>query len=169
MHTKIHILSNEAIAAKMLRMAYEVYEKNFLEEEIIIIGVSEGGDFLANKLEEQLSKIAPFRIIRFQAEVNRAQTQGMMALSGEFDKAIFREKSVIVVDDVLYSGRTLLSAVAQILTAAPKCIQTFVLIDRGHRQMPISPDFVGMELATTLQQHVSFEILTDGKVEAFLI
>lgn len=169
MPSKTHILSNDAIAAKMLRMAYEVYEKNFLEAEIIVMGVSEGGDFLANRLEEQLSAIAPFRISRFRAEVNRSQTQGMMALSGEFHRDVFQGKSVIVVDDVLYSGRTLLSAVAQILTAAPKCIQTFVLIDRGHRQMPISPDFVGMELATTLQQHVSFEILADGKVEAFLI
>jgi pyrimidine operon attenuation protein / uracil phosphoribosyltransferase len=169
MLTKTLILTQTAIHAKMKRMAYEVYENHFLEKEILLIGVSQGGNYLGQALQNILKDVAPFEVSFVKANINRSQTVGMMEMYGDIQPHIFQGKAVIVVDDVLYSGRTLLSVVAQILTSAPKCIQTFVLIDRGHRQMPISPDYVGMELATTLQQHVDVQLLENGGVEAYLV
>ncbi|MBX7242799.1 MAG: phosphoribosyltransferase [Bacteroidia bacterium] len=162
------ILSQPEIAAKLKRMTFEIYEQNFGEEEIILIGIEFRGGYLAEKTRELLSLVAPFRVYIYPSVIDREKTSGMMEIIGPGGLPSLTGKTVIVIDDVLYSGRTLLSVVAQLLPLSPKRIQTMVLIDRGHRQMPVSPDYVGMELATTLQQHVSFEIQADGNALAYL-
>ncbi len=162
------ILTQPEIAAKLKRIAFEIYEQNFGEENIFLIGVGERGGFLAAQLKEILSRIAPFSVSVFPSVVNRDYSEGIMPLILPSGSPDIKGEVVIVTDDVLYSGRTMLSIVAQLLTRKPKKIQTMTLIDRGHRQMPISPDYVGMELATTLQQHVCFEFNPNGESFVYL-
>ncbi len=162
------ILSQPEITAKLKRIAFEIYEQNFGEEEVILIGLEQRGGYLAEKTRTLLSSVAPFSVHIYPSVVDREKTSGMMNMIPLGGLPDLSGKPVIVIDDVLYSGRTLLSVVAQLLPLSPKKIQTMVLIDRGHRQMPVSPDYVGMELATTLQQHVYFEIQANGEALAYL-
>lgn len=165
---KTSILSNQNFRDKMLRIAYQVYERNYEEGEIVLMGVEEKGNFIASVLAEFLRKISPIGIVLYEVNMQRNE-QGKMAMNWEGEGPFLANKAVIVVDDVLYTGRTLLSTFSHILAYSPKSIQAFVLVDRGHRLMPISPDYVGMRLATTLQQHVSFEIQADKRAEIFLL
>ena len=150
---KVQILDASDARAKINRMAYEIYESNFGESALIVVGLNQRGAFLADLLAEQLKKISALEVIRMNAhrKTDRVQLE-------EGTKVEIKDHPVIVVDDVLYSGTTLFLAVAAVMAHQPKRVQTAVLIDRGHRNLPVTHDFVGMLLATTLQQHVSVEI-----------
>ncbi|MFN0201939.1 MAG: phosphoribosyltransferase family protein [Bacteroidia bacterium] len=162
------ILDHAAIQARIKRIAYQVYERNYEEKDLIVLGLGERGYFLAKALVLAMQPLTPLNLHLFSVEVDRSKTTGSMEIYTELRASEVKDKPVLVIDDVLYSGRTLLSVVAKVLMGEPRTIQTFVLIDRGHRAMPISPDFVGEELATSLQQHVSFEIEENGEAKAYL-
>ena len=116
-----------------------------------------------------LEEISPLNVTLVDAHLDRQHSESMGIEIG-LEVHELSNKPVVVVDDVLYSGSTLLNVVAILLQAGPKTLRTAVLIDRGHRTMPVSADFVGMELATTIQQHVSFEISSDQtNAQAFLL
>lgn len=171
MHSpKTIILNQSAIHARIKRIAYEIYEANYSEVEVIIIGIDERGSFLADELCQNLREISPLRIISAQAEVDRSDAPQSIGLDLSIDLNSLRGKSVVVVDDVLYTGFTMLHVVSILLQAFPRSLHTAVLIDRGHRSLPISSDYVGLELATTIQQHVIVEIdAASGDAAAFLV
>lgn len=166
---KLKILGQHAIFARLKRMAYEIYEANYKEEELIVIGIDERGGYLAQQLCAHLSEISSMNIHLIHANLDRSDPAGIgIDLSIE-DVETLKAKTLIVVDDVLYTGNTMLNVVAILLQAGTRSIQTATLIDRGHRKMPVSPDFVGMELATTIHQHVIVEIdESNGNVQVFL-
>lgn len=162
---KTLILSHSEIEAKIRRMAYQVHEENYLHTDgLVFVAMSERGTFLAKRLAAYLQSQFGIGASCLQVEVNRAPQMGMMPIIRGLEPEKFEGKNVVIVDDVLYSGRTLMSVAAQIIAFDPQKIECLVLVDRGHREMPIYPKFVGMELATTLQQHVSFEL--DGMEKA---
>lgn len=167
---KVKILDQPAIAARLKRMAYEVFEATYQEKKLIIIGIDERGGYLADKLSGFLKEISPQEILLVQAYLDRASDPGTIGIELSIDDiGLLENQAILVVDDVLYSGYTMLNVVAILLQAGPKMIQTAALIDRGHRKMPVSPDFVGMELATTIHQHVKVEIDGEkGVAEVFL-
>lgn len=150
---KVKILDAADAKAKIKRMAYEIYESNFGSSELVVVGLNQRGAFLADLLSEQLENISPLKVARLNAH----REQETVRIEGNPAEAI-KACPVVVVDDVLYSGKTLFLAVAAVMAHQPKRVQTAVLIDRGHRSLPVTHDFVGMLLATTLQQHVSVEI-----------
>lgn len=163
------ILDQVAIHARMRRMAYEIYEANYSETEVIIIGIDERGGFLANELCQYLREISPLSIISAGVQVDRTDAPQSIGIDLSIDIESLRGKSVVVVDDVLYTGFTMLHVISILLQAFPRRLHTAVLIDRGHRSLPISSDFVGLELATTIRQHVVVEVDTEArKTEAFL-
>ena len=127
---------------------------------------------LAKRLAGFLKEISPITIHAATAELDREVRQGragLMRATFSHDADFFEGKIVVVVDDVLYSGNTLLNVIAPLLNANPRKIQTAILIDRGHRTMPVFSNIVGLELATTLQQHVFVEIdEVNDTAEAFL-
>lgn len=166
--TKVQILDHPAITARLKRMAYQIYEANYLNDEIFILGIDERGGALAEALVEYLEELCPVKITLVEAILDRSESEGI-GVSLDEDPGLFKGKSVVVVDDVLYSGMTMLNVVSILLQSSPKTIQVAVLIDRGHRSMPVSADFIGLELATTLQQHVSFEILENDEMAAYLL
>ncbi|MEL6676037.1 MAG: phosphoribosyltransferase family protein [Bacteroidota bacterium] len=168
--TKTKILDQVAITARLKRMAFELYEANYQENELLVIGIDERGGYLAEKLCAYLSAISPLHIRFIQASLDRSQGSPEIGIELSEELEHLRDKPIVVVDDVLYTGSTLLNVVSILLQATPKSIQTAVLIDRGHRKMPVSSDFVGLEMATTLSQHISVEIVPEKETaEAYLM
>jgi len=151
---RVQILDARAARAKINRMAFEIYESNFGAAELLVLGLNERGSYLADLLAERLRAISPIQVQQLRA---LHRDHGFDIQSDNPGKAI-QGRPVLIVDDVLYSGTTLFKAMAAVFPLQPARIQTAVLIDRGHRNLPVSHDFVGILLATTLQQHVSVEI-----------
>jgi pyrimidine operon attenuation protein / uracil phosphoribosyltransferase len=156
---KVKILGGGAMTAKIRRMAYQVYEKNFAEKALVLCGIGPRGAFLAGLLHDILREISSLDVEVLHLHKPVADTP--MAWAQEAAAAVTHGKVAIIVDDVLYSGLTILNAMTLLLPHHPAKIQVAVLIDRGHRHYPISHDFVGMVLATSLRQYVSVEVDED--------
>ena len=159
--SKTEILDAAGVSARLQRMAFEVYEQNFAEKEVILLGIAHRGGFLATQLAKRLKNISPLSVSLAGANLDREERQGkggLMEVDFSESPAFFAGKSVVVVDDVLYSGNTLLNVIAPLLNFQPSKIQTAILIDRGHRTMPVFSNIVGIELATSIQQHVFVEV-----------
>ena len=167
---KTLILDNPSIRTRLRRMAFEIYEANYGSEELYLIGIGFRGGVLASLLQDLLGEISTLRVQLLSTEVDRSTPEDGVGVNFSAELDSLKGKRLVIVDDVLYSGTTMLNVAAILLTILPTCMQIAVLIDRGHRKMPVSPDFVGMELATTLQQHVSVEVSEDkSRIEAFLL
>ena len=149
---KLLILDKKQIQQKIERMAYQILEDNLEEKEIILAGIISGGFTLAKRLKKVLEKIAPFNIRLMQMELDKDGSH----LQAKADMAVEEAANhvVILVDDVLNSGRTLAYGLGFFLNIPLKKLRTLVLVDRSHRSFPVSPDFTGLELATILKQHV---------------
>lgn len=165
METKNVILTQDVIEKKIKRIAYEIYEHNSDEQEIIIAGIWDRGMILAEKIAAFLQEISPLRIRLLQLNLDKQRPEGVK-LSEEMD---FSGRVIVLVDDVANSGRTMLYALKPFLQFLPKKIQTAVLVDRKHKSFPLSVDFVGYSLATTLQDMVMVEMEKDEIKSAYLV
>ena len=164
------ILDHDAVQSKLLRMAYEVYESHYGKKELVLIGIDERGGFLARQLLAHLERISPISVNLIHAKLDRTEGDPLLGIDLTVDSLDeLTGKDLVVVDDVLYSGQTMVNVVSILLQARPASIQTVILIDRGHRTLPVAADITGMQLATTLQQHVTVQIIPEsGRAEAFL-
>ncbi len=166
----VQILDPAAVRSKLLRMAYEIYEAHYGQTHIVMIGIGERGGFITELLQEHLEQISNIEVEVIHATLDRGEDDPLLGIDieiGELEE--LAGKDLVVVDDVLYSGMTMLNVVAILLQARPRTIQTVVLIDRGHRTMPVAADITGMQLATTLQQHVSVRVFPESRqAEAYL-
>ena len=158
------ILTQDIIQKKLERIAYEIYEHNSDGEEIILAGIWERGLNIARKIADILQQISPLkpRIIELRLD---KQQPNEVTVSEQVD---FNGKVVVVIDDVANSGRTMLYALKPLLAYLPLKIQTAVLVDRKHKSFPLSVDFVGFSLATTLQENVIVETAGSEIVSAYL-
>ncbi len=150
------ILNAEAVKRKLRRMAFQIAEANADEESIIIAGIAGNGTVLAKKIISELKQIVDIPIDLITIELTKknpvdAVIQDQIDLTG---------KIIIVVDDVANTGRTMLYALRPLLKFLPKKIQTLVLVERSHKLFAVQPDYVGLSIATTLQEHIVVE--TDG-------
>lgn len=154
------ILNANQIKQKTERIAYEIYENTF-EEDILFIGGIKGNGFeFAERLVEKLNHIAkdtyPYGIRLFEISVNKTNPlQHSIDLS--VDETALKNSSVILVDDVINSGSTLVHATARILQQNVKTIKTAILVNRTHRKFPILADYVGLDITTTLQDNIVVE------------
>ncbi|MBI2270800.1 MAG: phosphoribosyltransferase [Bacteroidetes bacterium] len=166
--TKTLILNADQIRQKTDRIAYQIYENNFEEKEIIMAGIAPKGYILAQRLAKKLEEIAKIKITLVEITVNKDNPlQDEVKLS--IKPKEFSGKVVILVDDVLNSGKTLVYGLAPFLNVPVKRITTAVLVDRNHNRYPIKADFVGLSLATTLQEHISVELAKSGKEAVYLM
>jgi pyrimidine operon attenuation protein/uracil phosphoribosyltransferase len=169
----VKILEKQDVQARIKRIAFEIYENNFQEESLILIGADERGDFIAELLQAHLLEISPLKIELWHASFDKKDRQGRggrMQVNFSHELNVLAGKNVVIVDDVLYSGNTMLHLVAPLLEVMPNKIEVAVLIDRGHRNMPISPNYVGLELATTIHQVVAVEVDFEERfIEAYLV
>jgi pyrimidine operon attenuation protein / uracil phosphoribosyltransferase len=165
METKNVILTQDVIEKKIKRIAYEIYEHNSDEQEVIIAGIWDRGFILAEKIAVILQEISPLRIKMLRLDLDKQRPEGVK-LSEEID---FNGRVIVLVDDVANSGRTMMYALKPFLQFLPKKIQTAVLVDRKHKSFPLSVDFVGYSLATTLQDMVMVEMADQDIMSAYLV
>jgi pyrimidine operon attenuation protein/uracil phosphoribosyltransferase len=158
------ILSAEDIARKIRRMAFEVAERNADCDSLVIAGVAGNGVVVANAVIKELQQIIQCPIEFLTISINK-DTPLETSLDKEID---FDNRTIIVVDDVANSGRILLYALKHFLLYQPKSIQTLVLIERSHKLFPIQTDYVGLSIATTLQEHITVKTEGDKIIGAWL-
>ena len=163
--TKMQILTDSEVSKMLKRLAYQVYERNFDEKELVIAGICGQGNAVAKLLCEELGEISPIKIQFIEVQLDKENpTKNKVAINPSIK---LENKCVIVVDDVLNTAKTFAYALLPFMGLKIKKLQTLVLVDRNHRLFPISADFIGMSLSTTLQEHVTVSI-EKKKVKVFL-
>src|ERR1035437_4138762 len=159
---KTLILDQLQIKHRVNRIAYQIYEDSFDEKEIIIAGLSPGGYKFAKKIAEALQEISPIKVTLVEVKLDKDNPfKGKIEFSVPMES--LSHKTVILVDDVLNSGKTLIYSMRPLLELPLKKLRTVVLVDRNHNNYPVRADFTGSSLATTLQEHISVEL--GGKEE----
>lgn len=159
---KILILDEEQISNKMTRIAYQILEDNFEEKAIILAGIADRGYVMAQRLKRLLENIAPDRKEILLMKVTVGKEKSSLEAQTDVPVDVARDKTVILVDDVLSSGRTIAYGMGVFFDIPLKKIRTAVLIDRSHHRFPIFSDFYGMKLSTTLKEHVSVSLREQG-------
>jgi pyrimidine operon attenuation protein/uracil phosphoribosyltransferase len=158
MNGKTILLTKEQIEAKINRIVHEIHELCFSEEEIIICGIIPGnGSTIAERIAKQLESISTLKIKRATIQINKTnplESKIKCALRSEE----YANKTVVIVDDVSNSGKTLMYAAKYFLESPIKAIRPLVLVDRNHSRYPIKPSFVGMTVSTTLQDHIHVDM-----------
>ncbi len=166
--SKTLILNSLQIGQKINRMAWEIYENNSSEKDLILVGVQKNGFLLAKRIADALARIAPLQVRLFDLTINKKnplEQQGLINIPiGELEG-----KVIIVIDDVLNSGKTLIYGVRPFLAIPLKRLQTAVLVDRNHNRYPIKSDYTGLSLATTLREHISVELEKEGEEAVYLM
>lgn len=150
------ILNRDTIKRKMRRMAMEIAEKNIGEKQLIIAGIAGNGVLVAQNLITILQEITDLQIEFIEIKLNKKDPlQSKLEWS-----ASFAGKSIIIIDDIANTGKTIMYALKLFLNDYPKKIQTLVLVERSHKAFPVQNDYVGLTVSTTLQEHISVE--TEG-------
>ena len=161
--SKTLVLNKTQIEQKINRIAYQIFEDNFEEKEIIIAGIAPSGFIVAKKISKAIENISKIKVQLLEIVLDKDNP-----LSKEIHLSIppekLKNKVIILVDDVLNSGRTLIYGLSPFLHIAVKKIRTVVLVDRNHKRFPIGADYVGISLATTMQELISVKLA--GKEEA---
>ena len=159
-----YILSADKAWMKIRRMAFEVLERNSTESKLILAGVMGNGYSIAEILKSILQEIASFEIKLISIDIDKKNPL-ICKLESEDD---LQDKVVVVIDDVVNSGKTLLYALLPLLKASPKKIETFTLVERSYKTHPVHVDYVGISLATTFHDHIFVEVLDSKLVGAYL-
>ncbi|WP_297508567.1 phosphoribosyltransferase family protein [Flavobacterium sp.] len=147
------ILSHQEIEHKIKRIAYQIYETFVEEETVVIAGIASNGFVFAQKIAATLATIAPLKIIL--CEVTLDKQNPLAAVATSLQPSEYTNKGIVLVDDVLNSGSTLMYGVKHFLDVPLKKFKTAVLVDRNHKQFPIKVDFKGISLSTSSKEHVA--------------
>ncbi len=176
MKEKAKILDKDALNRSLLRIAHEIVEKNRGTEQLCLVGIRNRGAYLARRIAECISKIdnanIPVGILDitlYRDDLTLIAAQPVVHKT-EIDFDI-TDKNIVLVDDVLYTGRTIRASLdALIDLGRPKSIQLAVLIDRGHRELPIRADYVGKNIPTSQQETVEVRLFeVDGLDEVVIV
>jgi pyrimidine operon attenuation protein/uracil phosphoribosyltransferase len=176
MKEKAKVLDKEAISRALVRIAHEILEKNKGTQALCLVGIRTRGVYLAARLAECIKNIenqevgvGSLDITLYRDDLTLISAQPVVHKT-EIGSDI-TDKNVVLVDDVLYSGRTIRAALdALIDLGRPKSIQLAVLIDRGHRELPIRPDYVGKNIPTAKNEMVEVRLVeSDGKDEVVIV
>lgn len=150
------ILTHNEIQHKVKRMAYQILESNVDESEIIIAGIEEGGLKLAKKIVVILNKIADAKIVLCRVKMDKKRPLDS-GIETSLSVNEYHNKAVVLVDDVLNSGTTLIYGVHHFLKTPLKRLKTAVLVNRNHKKYPVKADFKGLSLSTSLNEHIRVE------------
>ena len=151
------ILTKKQIQQRIKRIAFEILEQNFKEKEIVFAGIYDRGYSFAKLLEKEFSSISTIKTTLIKVTLDK-QSPSQSEVALDIDVKKLKNKCVIIVDDVLSTGRTIAYSLKPFLNISIKRIQTAFIVDRGHHTFPISADFVGYVMATTLQEHVEVDL-----------
>ena len=164
MEIKKVVMDAEGIDRSLTRIAYEILEKNKGVDGIVLVGIQTGGVFLAGRLKKKIGAIEGAEIPMGVLDItlyrddllknNKKPRLGKTDIPFSLD-----DRKVVLVDDVLFTGRTIRAAMDALIDfGRPKLIQLAVLVDRGHRELPIRADFVGKNLPSSLWEDVSVHL-----------
>lgn len=159
------ILNNQEIEHKITRIAYQIYE-TFVDEEVIVIaGIANNGFVFAKKIASALEKISTLKVSLCEVFIDKQNPTSPITTS--LKKEEYQNKGLVLVDDVLNSGTTLVYGVRHFLDVPLTKFKTAVLVDRNHKKYPVKADFKGISLSTSLLEHVQV-IFEDNNNSAFL-
>jgi len=161
---KLLILNHQQIQQKIDRIAYQILEDNLDEEEIMIAGILPQGNHIAKRIKDILDGIAPFKSKLLTIELERKSSRLIANL--DFEVADCSNKVVILVDDVLNTGKVLAYGIGVFLDVPLKKLRTVVLIDRNHKNYPVTTDFAGVALSTVIKEHVEVILDVNGVEDA---
>ena len=154
------ILTAEQIESKLERMAYQILEANSEYNEIVLAGISQNGYAVAKRISDYFKKISSKNVLLCEVMVDKKDP--LHPVTTSLSEKEYADKSVTVIDDVLYSGTTLIYAVRHFLSVPLQQCNTAVLVDRNHKKYPIKADFKGVSLSTSMNENVSLTVTKNG-------
>ena len=154
MTKRTRVLTKDEINRKISRLAWQIYENNTDQREIVMVGISGRGELLAHRLKVAINSICDIDILMGIISLDKDDPYNNK-ISLNLSNEKYTDKVVVLVDDVLNSGKTLMYAATHFLTSPLTKLSTVVLVDRNHNKYPIKSDFVGLSLATTLQEYIT--------------
>ncbi len=160
------ILTSVQIEQKTKRIAYQILESNSKEKEIIIAGINGNGFVFANKLASILKEISTVGVTLCEVFIDKKKP--LKQISTSIPSEDYKNKSLVLVDDVLNSGSTLIYGIKHFLEVPLKQFKTAVLVNRNHKKYPVKADFKGLSLSTSIQEHISVEFDKSG-AKAYLM
>ncbi|CAH0336420.1 Bifunctional protein pyrR [Flavobacterium sp. CECT 9288] len=159
-------MNNQEIEHKIKRIAYQIYETFVDEQEIVIAGIASNGFTFAKKIAAVLETISPIKVTLCEVKINKQNPQSPIHTS--ITQEQYTNKGLVLVDDVLNSGTTLIYAVKHFIDVPLKKFKTAVLVDRNHKKYPVKADFKGISLSTSLFEHVQVVFDENGDNYAYL-
>jgi len=154
------ILNSTEIEHKTKRIAYQIFENNSNEIEIVLAGIEGNGYVFAERLLKVLESISSLQVTLCKVSIDK--TNPLNTIYTDLPKNEYTNKSIVLVDDVLNSGKTLIYGIKHFLDVPLKRFKTAVLVNRNHKKYPVKADFKGISLATTVQEHVEVVFSKDG-------
>lgn len=174
MKAKVTLLDEITLNRALVRMSHEIVEKNRGINDVVLVGIRTRGVPMAKRIGENIKRIEGVQlnigaidITHYRDDRTLSERTSVNATEIDFD---IQDKNVIVCDDVLFTGRTARAAIEAVLHfGRPKSIQLAVLVDRGHRELPIRADYVGKNIPTSLQEQIAVKFSeTDGETNIML-
>jgi pyrimidine operon attenuation protein/uracil phosphoribosyltransferase len=162
--SKKYILTEAVAEKKLKRMALEVAERNYNEKEILLIGIKESGIVIANIIANLMKEIFAGNITVVPLSMDKKKPT-TITIEKDID---VDGKTILLIDDVANSGRTMLYALKPLLEKHPKKIQTLALVERTHKTFPVDVDYVGLSISTTLDEHIYVEVVKGSVVGAWM-
>jgi len=156
------ILTNAQINHKIKRIAYQILEVNAKEKEIIIAGIAANGFILATKLKAELDTITDIKVVLCKVKIDKKNP--LKEITTSLTPSEYSKKSLVLVDDVLSSGTTLMYGIKHFLEVPLKQFKTAVLVNRNHKKYPVKADFKGVSLSTTLQDNITVEFKKNAAI-----
>lgn len=160
------ILNHQEIEHKIKRIAYQVYETFSDEDEIILAGISSNGYVLAEKINKVLSSVSEMKTTLCEVKIDKASP--FNAITTSIPSDVYQNKGIVLIDDVLNSGTTLIYGVKHFLDVPLKKFKTAVLVDRNHKKFPVKADFKGISLSTSSKEHVHV-VFEENNNHAYLV
>ena len=159
------ILKNIDIEKKIQRISLQILEDNIDEEGIVIFGISDNGLLIAKKLINHLSKISSIKSNLIKVIIDKDNPIDSIKYDSKFD---INSSSVLIIDDVSQSGKTLQSVISNLLIYKPSKIKTAVIVNRDQTLYPVKVDYIGISLSTSVNNHVSFISDKNNELSVYL-
>lgn len=162
---KKYILDKETAVLKLKRLAFEIVERNYDEQQLFFAGIKENGATVAKILAKEVMNISNIHVELVEITLDKKYPTEIF-LNRDIG---FNNQSILLIDDVANSGKTMLYGLKPFLNYQPKKIQTLALVERTHKIFPVQPDYVGLSVATTLEEHIFLELKGEEIMGAYLI